>query len=58
MIYIHYCEQCLKFHMLNGHKSKCPICNQAIVEAKIAFTDFAKLTENERELYRLSMSEK
>lgn len=58
MIYIHYCDHCSKFHMLNGHKIVCPICGHNTVEAKIAFTDFAKLSEEERELYKLSMAKK
>ena len=58
MIYIHYCNHCSKFHMLNGHKSICPICGESMAEAQIAFTDFAKLSEKERELYKRSMAKK
>ena len=58
MIYIHYCHHCSRFHMLNGHKSECPICGQNTVEAPIAFTDFAKLSEKEREIYKLSLAKK
>ena len=58
MIYIHYCNHCSKFHMLNGHKSTCPICGHNMAEAKIAFIDFTKLTEKEREIYKLSMTKK
>lgn len=42
--------------MLNGHKSDCPICGEKTIEAQIAFTDFVKLSEKERELYKLSVA--
>ena len=55
MIYIHYCKRCSRFHMLNGHKSACPICGRKTIEAQIAFTDFVKLSERERELYKVTV---
>lgn len=52
MIYIHYCSDCSRFHMLNGHKNLCPVCNHQMIEAKMPFVEFSHLTHEEREQYK------
>ena len=55
MIYIHFCKRCARFHMLNGHKDDCPICGRKTVEAQMSFLDFVKMSESEREMYKVTM---
>ncbi|MBO6015620.1 MAG: hypothetical protein J6P60_03420 [Lachnospiraceae bacterium] len=58
MIYIHYCKRCARFHMRSGHKTRCPICGRKTVEAPIPFTDFVKLSERERENYKVTLMDR
>lgn len=50
MMYIHYCPACLKIHMLNGHKQKCPRCEGKLVELNIDYMTYTSMDVNERAL--------
>lgn len=48
MMYIHYCKNCSRFHMLNGHKQECPACDGPLTEMQIPYLDFVELDTYER----------
>ena len=50
MLYIHLCNDCNRFHILNGHKSKCPICDATMQEMKLDFMHYVQMNEKERDL--------
>lgn len=48
MMYIHYCPSCERIHMLNGHKSLCPTCEQRLTELRISYMEYIELDAEER----------
>lgn len=50
MMYIHYCKNCSRFHILNGHKQVCPACDESLTEMQITYLEFVDLSNHEREL--------
>lgn len=52
MLYIHLCNHCSRFHILNGHKTHCPICDNFLQEMKLDFLKYAQMNEEERECYK------
>lgn len=52
MMYIHYCANCQRIHMLNGHKQACPKCSQPLAELKIDYLSYASLDMEEREAFK------
>ena len=48
MMYIHYCQACHRIHMLNGHKTSCPTCEQKLKELKISYMEYIELGPEER----------
>ncbi|MBE5894351.1 MAG: hypothetical protein E7285_01625 [Lachnospiraceae bacterium] len=49
MIYMHYCKKCDYLHMLSGHRTNCPGCNDTLTELKISYMDYYKMDLKERE---------
>jgi len=49
MMYIHYCATCHHIHMLNGHKTQCPICEKTLKEMDMTYMDYVHLLPKERE---------
>lgn len=52
MMYMHYCKNCNRFHMLNGHKFDCPSCSAPLAELAISYLEFANMDISEREEYK------
>lgn len=52
MMYVHYCKQCSRIHMLNGHKMYCPKCEQQLTELRIPYMEYVSMDHEERELFR------
>lgn len=52
-MYIHYCRQCQRLHLLNGHKMFCPKCDTKLNELRISYLDFVNMDREQRELLRL-----
>ena len=50
MMYIHYCKNCLRLHMLNGHKTLCPGCQNILTELKFSYLAYVDMNDNERKL--------
>lgn len=50
MMYIHYCKNCSRFHILNGHKQVCPACDDKLAEMQISYLEFVDLSNHERAL--------
>ena len=50
MMYIHYCKNCSRFHILNGHKQTCPACDSSLHEMKITYMQYVDLSVHERNL--------
>ena len=48
MMYIHYCKNCHRIYMLNGHKLICPRCAEPITELRISYLDYVDLNLEER----------
>lgn len=51
MMYMHYCKQCHRIHMLNGHKMKCPRCQQTLAELRISYMDYVHMDIVERSTF-------
>lgn len=50
MMYIHYCKTCNYIHMLNGHKTECPRCENKLTELKTTYFDYVDMGGKEREI--------
>lgn len=49
MMYIHFCKNCSRFHMLNGHKQTCPACHEPLNELRMPYMDYVNMTTSQRE---------
>ncbi|GFI70434.1 hypothetical protein IMSAG249_02263 [Lachnospiraceae bacterium] len=52
MMYMHYCKQCHRIFMLNGHKMICPKCSKPLTELQISYLDYVELDMSEREAFK------
>lgn len=52
MMYMHYCKQCNRMFMLNGHKMICPKCTDPLTELQMSYLDYVNLNSKERELLK------
>lgn len=50
MMYLHYCKNCHRIHMLNGHKNTCPKCKYSLYELKMPYMDYINLSSDHRRL--------
>ena len=50
MMYLHFCKNCSRIHILNGHKMTCPGCSHNLIELQINYLDYIALNTTEREL--------
>ncbi len=50
-MYIHFCKNCKRIHMLNGHKMFCPRCCQTLTELQMPYLDYVALNATERTLF-------
>lgn len=57
MMYIHYCNNCNKIFILNGHKQECPRCALPIQELKLSFKEYSTMLPPERESFRRRLTE-
>ena len=57
MMYIHYCRNCTRIHMLNGHKITCPKCKHSLSELKMPYTDYVTMNAAERNALLSSCSD-
>lgn len=49
MMYMHYCSDCQRLHMLNGHKVICPSCDSRLTELKLPYLTYVELDNQERQ---------
>lgn len=49
MMYIHYCHDCFRLHILNGHKTICPACENKLIELKMSYLSYVDLNLSERQ---------
>lgn len=49
MMYIHFCKNCSRFHILNGHKMTCPACFAPLNEMRMSYMDYINMSAPERE---------
>lgn len=49
MIYIHYCNHCDFIHLLSGHRTNCPNCQEELTELKISYQDYFQMNQRQRE---------
>lgn len=57
MMYMHYCKQCHRVFMLNGHKMICPKCTDPLAELQISYLDYVKLDIDERERFKAACAD-
>lgn len=51
MMYLHFCKNCNRIHMLNGHKQSCPKCDKPLKELQMSYLDYISLNNTERTLF-------
>ena len=51
MMYLHFCKNCNRIHMLNGHKQNCPKCDNLLKELQMSYLDYISLNDTERNLF-------
>ena len=51
MMYLHFCKNCNRIHMLNGHKLNCPKCDNSLKELQMPYLDYICMTDIERKLF-------
>lgn len=51
-MYVHFCKNCSRIHLLNGHKMYCPKCEQPLAELRIPYMEYVGMDREERELFR------
>ncbi len=51
MMYLHFCKNCSRIHILNGHKMFCPKCENTLVELQISYLKYLSFTPKEREQF-------
>lgn len=49
MMYVHFCHNCSRFHLLNGHKQSCPACSNSLTEMRMPYMDYINMTSGERD---------
>ena len=49
MMYIHFCNNCFRFHILNGHKMVCPACRGSLTEMRMTYMDFVNMSQEDRD---------
>lgn len=49
MMYVHFCKNCSRFHLLNGHKLNCPACTGPLNEMRMPYIDYVNMTSSQRE---------
>lgn len=49
MMYIHFCNKCSRFHILNGHKMVCPACHSSLTEMSLPYMEYINMSLRERE---------
>lgn len=49
MMYMHYCQNCQRIFMLNGHKMICPRCTEPLTELKLSYLDYIHLDQKQRD---------
>lgn len=50
MMYIHFCKNCNRLHILNGHKQICPACDGPLSELKMPYTDYFHMSLEDRNI--------
>ena len=51
MMYLHFCKNCNRIYMLNGHKQSCPKCQLPLTELQMSYLDYTALSSTERCLF-------
>ncbi len=49
MMYMHYCKQCNRIFMLNGHRQICPRCIEPLAELRMPYMEFVGMNQAERD---------
>ncbi len=57
MMYIHYCGNCRRIHMLNGHRTHCPTCDRTLKELPICYMKYIEMDLEERKALLCRLSE-
>ena len=50
-MYVHFCSNCKRIHLLNGHKMFCPRCKKDLKELQIPYMEYVALSPHERSLF-------
>lgn len=49
MLYLHYCPVCTRIHILSGHRTSCPACENVVAELKVPYTTYITWNAEERQ---------
>lgn len=52
MMYMHFCKNCNRIHILNGHKTACPGCGASLVELSITFQEYSAMNADDRAAFQ------
>lgn len=51
MMYLHFCKNCNRIHILNGHKQSCPKCHLSLTELQIPYMDYVQMDKKQRQSF-------
>lgn len=57
MMYIHYCGNCRRIHILNGHRTLCPTCDFKLSELHITYMEYIEMNQEERKSLLTKLSD-
>lgn len=50
MMYLHFCSNCSRIYILNGHKLNCPKCSFPVNELQMSYLEYVVLPSEQRSL--------
>lgn len=48
MLYLHFCSLCNRIHILSGHRTQCPACDNELAELSVPYEKYIKYNPDER----------
>jgi len=49
MLYLHFCGNCDRIHILSGHRTLCPACDTQLTELKTPYVTYIGWNVSQRE---------
>ena len=48
MLYLHFCLNCNRIHLLSGHRIYCPACDKKLQELSVAYENYINMDTIQR----------